>query len=233
MDYEDVKMSLKLVYFKMRALAEAPQMLMRCNGIEYDYVMAWEYFGDTWANAKSQLVFNQLPMLEVDGRHQICQSIAILNFLEKKAGIHIENPIEAAKADAILQSSQELFSPLNPTINFAVGDDFVAKRDAMRPALSARFQQLQNCLLENSSKFFTDNTPRAADFAAFHHLDLSKQLDPMLIKEFPRLEAFTAAMTELPKMENYLKGRPELIGVGESPQLMIDGIAHPTGVQQT
>ena len=36
MDYEDVEMSLKLVYFKMRALAEAPQMLMRCNGIEYD-----------------------------------------------------------------------------------------------------------------------------------------------------------------------------------------------------
>ena len=133
-------MSFKLVYFKMRALAEAPQMLMICNGIE---------------------------------------------------------------------------------------------RDSMRPALSARFQQLQNCLLENSSKFFIDNMPRAAEFAAFHHLDLSKQLDPMLIKEFPRLEAFTVAMTELPKMEEYLKDRPELIGVGESPQLVIDGIAHPTGLQQT
>jgi len=226
-------MSLKLVYFKMRALAEAPQMLMRCNGIAYDYVMSWEHFGDIWSNAKTQLAFKQLPMLEVDGRHSICQSVAILKYLEKRAGISIEDPIEAAKADAILQSSQELFAPLNPTVNFAVGDDFVAKREAMRPALSTRFKELQNCLLENNSKFFTDNTPRAAEFAAFHHLDLSKQLDPMLIKEFPQLEAFTADMMALPKMAEYLNSRPELIGVGEAPRLVIDGIAHPTGVQQT
>ena len=66
-------------------------------------------------------------MLEVNGQHQVCQSIAILKFLEDKAGLRITDPIEAAKADAILQSSQELFAPLNPTVNFAVGDDFLTK----------------------------------------------------------------------------------------------------------
>ena len=226
-------MSLKLVYFKMRALAEAPQMLMRCNDIKYEYVMSWVYFGEPWVGAKQKLNFKQLPMLEVNGQHQVCQSIAILKFLEDKAGLRITDPIEAAKADAILQSSQELFAPLNPTVNFAVGDDFLTKRDAMRPALSTRFKELQNCLDENGSKFFTDDTCRAAEFAAFHHLDLSKELDPTLIKEFPRLETFISDVTELPEMTTYLKDRPTLIGVGQKPQLVIDGIEHPTGVTQT
>ena len=34
-------------------------------------------------------------------------------------------------------------------------------------------------------------------------------------------------------MTAYLKDRPELIGVGEKPQLVIDGKEHPTGVTQT
>ncbi|HCH24536.1 MAG TPA: hypothetical protein DE179_09615 [Oceanospirillaceae bacterium] len=224
-------MSLKLVYFNVRALAEAPQMLMMCNGIDYQYEMSWDYFGDIWANAKPKLAFKQLPMLDVDGQHQICQSIAILKLLENIAGINIKDPIAAAKADAILQSVQERLAPINPTVNLAVGDDFVAKKEAMRPSLLIRFEELQNCLLENSSKFYTDNTPRAAEFASFHYLDLSKLLDPTLIKEFPRLEKFVSDMTHLPKMAEYLESRPELIGVGEVPQMVIDGIARPTGSQ--
>ena len=37
---------LKLIYFKMRALAEAPQLLLKYSGIEYDYLMSWEHFDD-------------------------------------------------------------------------------------------------------------------------------------------------------------------------------------------
>ena len=50
-------MSLKLVYFKMRVLTEAPQMLMHCNNIHYQYLMYWEHYSDEWANMKSRLAF--------------------------------------------------------------------------------------------------------------------------------------------------------------------------------
>ena len=228
-----MKHKLELIYFKMRALAEAPRLLFHYTNTEYDDLMSWDYYDKEWSEVKPNIPFKQLPMLVVDKKHEICQSIAILNFLEDKADLVIKDPIAAAKASAILQSAQELFAPLNPTVNFAVDNDFKAKKDAMRPALSTRFQELQNCLIENDAKFFTDNTPRAAEFATFHHLDLSKKLDPTLIKEFSRLEEFISDMTELPKMEEYLKDRPELIGVGEKPQLLIDGTAHPTGVQKS
>ena len=226
-------MSLKLVYFKMRALAEAPQMLMRCYGIDYQYVMSWDHFGDVWPNVKPTIAFKQLPMLEVDGQEQICQSVAILQFLEQRAGLTIADPVRAAQSMAILQSAQELFAPMNPTVNFAVDDDFIAKRDAMRGALVSRFSDLSRCLALHDGKFFFDGTPRAAEFAAYHHLDLSKLLDPTIIQEFPRLEEFLADMEDLAEMQAYLADRPELIDVAKEPKLVFDGVAHPTGTQQT
>lgn len=226
-------MKLKLVYFKMRALAEAPQMLMRCHNIEYDYLMSWEHFGDVWPNVKPTLTFKQLPMLEVNGTQQICQSVAILQYLETVAGITLKEPIKAAQSAAILQSAQELFAPLNPTVNFAVGDDFNSKKEAMRPNLSRRFSDLNNCLEVYEGQYFIDDTPRAAEFAAYHHLNLSQLLDETLIVEFPRLQKFLSDMEAIPELAHYLGERPQLIDVGEEPKLIINGIAHPTGVTQT
>ena len=217
----------------MRALAEAPQMLMRCHNISYNYLMSWEHFDDVWPNVKPTLSFRQLPMLEVDGSHQICQSIAILLYLETLAGISITDPIKSAKASAILQSAQELFAPLNPTVNFAVGDDFISKRDAMRPSLAARFSDLTKCLDEYEGKYFIDDTPRAAEFAAYHHLNLSQLLDKTLLAEFPRLERFISDMEKMPKLMGYLNYRPQLIDVGTEPKLIIDGNPYPTGTMQT
>lgn len=224
---------LKLVYFKMRALAEAPQMLMRCNNINYEYVMSWDHFGEEWPKVKPSLAFKQLPMLEVDGKHQICQSVAILQYIENLAGLSIDDPVKSAQAAAILQSAQELFAPLNPAVNFAVGDDFNVKRDAMRPNLAARFSDLAGCLDVYDGKYFIDDTPRAAEFAAYHQLNLSTCLDETLLAEFPRLEKFVADMEAIPEMAKYLETRPALIDVAQAPKLVIDGKAHPTGTMQT
>ena len=227
------KLKLKLVYFKMRALAEAPQMLMRCYNIDYDYLMSWEHFGDVWPNVKPTLAFKQLPMLEVNVTQQICQSVAILQYLETVAGITLDDPIKAAQSAAILQSAQELFAPLNPAVNFAVGDDFNSKKEAMRPILYGRFSDLDDCLQVYEGKYFIDDTPRAAEFAAYHHLNLSKLLDETLIAQFPRLQTFLYDMEKMPELTHYLNKRPQLIDVGEEPKLIINGKAHPTGVTQT
>ena len=126
-------MKIDLIYFKMRALAEAPQLLMHYADIEYNYIMSWDYYDKEWQEVKPQIPFKQLPMIVVDDEHEICQSIAILNFIQNIAGLKLEDPVQEAKANAILQSAQELFLPLNPAVNFAVGDDFVKRRDDMLP----------------------------------------------------------------------------------------------------
>ena len=217
----------------MRALAEAPRLLLHYTEIKYDYIMSWDYYDQEWSEVKYKVPFRQLPMLVVDNKHQICQSIAILTFIEKIAGINVSDPILNAKANAVMQSAQELFMPLNPAINFAVGDSFKKKREDMMPFLNLRFEDLQRALKDNDKMFYIDDTPHACDFAVYHHLDLSKLLDPELIKKFPRLEKFIEDIESIETVKSYLNSRPELIDVGVEPKLLIDGVAHPTGVKKT
>ena len=224
---------LKLVYFKMRALAEAPQLLLEYSGLEYEYLMSWDHFDDVWSKVKPMIPFQQLPMMEVGDGTQICQSIAILQYIENRSGLSISDPIKAAEAMAILQSAQELFAPLNPTVNFATGDDFLTKRDAMREGLKSRFADLARCLEKYDGKYFIDDTPRAAEFAAYHDFDLSRHLDPEILDSFPRLLQFVNDIESINSISSYLENRPKLIDVGIEPKLIIDGKAQPTGVQKT
>ena len=217
----------------MRALAEAPQLLLEYSGLEYEYLMSWDHFDDVWSNVKPTIPFQQLPMMETEDGTQICQSIAILQYIENRSGLSISDPIKAAEAMAILQSSQELFAPLNPTVNFATGDDFVTKRDAMREGLKSRFADLARCLEKYDGKFFIDDTPRAAEFAAYHHFDLSRYLDPEILNSFPRLLQFINDIESINSISSYLENRPKLVDVGIEPKLIIDGKAQPTGVQKT
>ena len=224
---------LKLVYFKMRALAEAPQLLLNYCKINYEYIMSWDHFDDEWSNVKPKLAFKQLPMMEVEDGSQICQSIAILQYIENLGGLKISDPLMAAEAMAVLQSAQELFVPLNPTVNFAVGQDFSNKRDSMRIYLESRFSDLARYLDKHEGRYFIDDTPRAAEFACFHHLDLSRELDPEILKKFPRLIKFVKDIEDIDAVSTYLKNRPELVGVGTEPKLVINGTEHPTGVNKT
>ena len=224
---------LKLVYFKMRALAEAPQLLLNYCKINYEYIMSWDHFDDEWSNVKPKLAFKQLPMMEVEDGTQICQSIAILQYIENLGGLKISNPVKAAEATAVLQSAQELFAPLNPTVNFAVGQDFNNKRDSMRVNLESRFSDLARYLDKYEGMYFIDDTPRAAEFACFHHLDLSRNLDPEILNNFPRLIKFVNDIEAIDSVSKYLKNRPKLVGVGIEPKLIINGTEHPTGVNKT
>ena len=227
-----MKHKLELVYFKMRALAEAPRLLLHYLDLEYSYIMSWDYYGKEWSETKSKVPFRQLPMLVVDGEHEICQSIAILTFIEKIAGIEISDPILNAKANAVMQSAQELFMPLNPTINFAVAESFKKKKEDMMLFLNTRFEDLERALRDNDAMFYINNKPHACDFAVYHHLDLSKLLDPGLIKKFSRLEKFVEDIESIESIKSYLNSRPKLIDVSVEPKLVIDGVAHSTGVKK-
>ena len=62
---------------------------------------------------------------------------------------------------------------------------------------------------------------------------MSKKLDVTLIKNFPRLEKFVEDIESIESIKSYLNSRPKLIDVSVEPKLVIDGVAHPTGVKKT
>ena len=49
----------QLIYFNLRALAEAPQMMLRYASINYSYEMAWDYYGKPWWCYKCKWQFSE------------------------------------------------------------------------------------------------------------------------------------------------------------------------------
>jgi glutathione S-transferase len=221
---------LTLVYFKMRALAEAPQMMLRYRDHPYHYAMGWDYFGRPWAEAKSEATYRQLPMLVTEDGTRITQTGAIMRYLARRLDLMPTDSIQAALADEVFEGAHELFMPLNPVVNFRTGDAFREAAESCLPALSNRFADFERLLARQDGPFFLGKTPCFCDFAAFHHIDLSHFLDESILVDLPRLHEFAEAMRALPGIGAYLAERPELIGVGVGPKLVIDGVPVPTGV---
>ena len=220
---------LTLVYFKMRALGEAPQMMLRHREHPYRYAMGWDYFGKPWAEVKSEATYRQLPMLVTEDGTRITQTGAIMRYLARRLDLMPVDPVMAALADEVFEGAHELFVPLNPLVNFKTGDAFRDGCEACLPALKARLRILRGCWRAATASSFLARL-RHCDFAAFHHIDLSHFLDEAILADFPRLFEFNAAMRGLSGMGAYLADRPELIGVGVGPKLVINGRPVPTGI---
>ena len=47
------------------------------------------------------------------------------------------------------------------------------------------------------------------------------------------LEKFIEDIESIETVKSYINSRPELIDVSVEPKLVIDGVAHPTGVKKT
>ena len=121
--------------------------------------------------------------------------------------------------------------PLNPTINFAVEDNFETKRTNILSALPPRLDDFERILDRNEGGFLVGKMPHYCDFGLFHHLDLAHFLDDDPLTDFPQLAAFMQNMRGIDDMAAYLQSRPELTGVGVRPQLVIYGRPVSTGLK--
>ncbi len=223
---------LDLIYFKMRAFTEAIQMQLCYANIPYNYHFPWDYFDKPWPEVKKEAGFGQLPLLVINDKKRMWQSGSIMRYTATLANTLPENSEDRGIADAIFESSQELFQPLNATINFRVGEDYENFKksilDDFRPRLFYFNKFLENY---NSGPFFFGQSPFYCDFGTYHQFSLIRVLDNTIFEEFPLVNLFMTAVENLEGVSEYLSSRPELIGVSEKPRLVIDGKAVPTGMK--
>ena len=223
---------LQLIYFKLRALAEAPQMMMHYANVPYTYEMAWDFYGKPWAEAKPEVAFGQLPVLVVDSHTYIWQSGAITRYVATLTGTIPDDPLLVAQVDAVFDSTQELFPPLNPTVNVTAGDVHEQRKQTFLDSFPATLMNFAKQLeRKDDGPFFFGAKPYYCDFSAYHHFSLAQILKADILNPHASVLHFMAAVESLPGVSEYLASRPELIDVGTEPKLVINGIAEPTGVK--
>ena len=223
---------LQLIYLKLRALAEPPQMMMCYAGIVYSYEMAWDYYGKPWSEAKPEVAFGQLPVLVVNDKVHIWQSGAIVRYLAKLTKTVPEDHLLAARVDAVFEQTQELFVPLNPTVNVRVGEDHLKLKETFLSSFPDILKNFARQLeLSSDGPFFFGPKPYYCDFSAYHHFSLAAILQQDILDTFSSVMDFMNAVENLSGVKEYLAARPEIIDVGTSPKLILGGVAQPTGAK--
>ena len=222
---------LDLVYFKMRAFTEAIQMQLCYGNVPYTYNMAWEYFDKPWPVMKKEIGFGQLPVLIIDSKTHIWQSGSIMRYTANLANTCPTNEEDRGIADAIFESSQELFQPLNATINFKVGEEYESLKKTILSGFEPKIFYFNKYLeRDNSGPFFLGKSPTYCDFGTYHQLSMIRVMEPTIFDDWPTIKGFLSAIENLKGVSEYLDGRPELVGIKEEPKLIIKGKAVPTGM---
>ena len=224
-------MDLKLIYGNMRALCEAPQMMLHYANIPYEYKMVWDHYGSSWAEVKKDIIFNRLPILIINEDKYIWQSNTIIRYLSNLTKTKPSDEFQLAYCDAVFESTHEMFSPLNPTINMTFGEKYNSnKKKLLEDILPNSLNNFEKLLQNSSGNFFIGNDPFYCDFNAYHHFSMCLILDRNIFSNFPNLKKFINNFEKLNNIKNYLDSRPELVELGKSPHFLIDGKKVPTGL---
>ena len=99
--------------------------------------------------------------------------------------------------------------------------------DDFRPRLFYFNKFLEN---DQSGPFFLGKLPYYCDFGTYHQFSLIRVLDNTVFDDFSSVKLFMTAVENLKAISEYLSSRPELIGVGKEPKLIIGGKAVSTGI---
>ena len=223
---------LDLIYFKMRAFTEAIQMQLCYGNIPYNYHFPWDYFDKPWPEVKKEVGFGQLPLMVINDKKRVWQSGSIMRYTATLANTVPENLEDRGIADAIFESSQEMFQPLNATINFRLGEDYENFKKSILDDFGPRLSYFNKFLgNDQSGPFFFGQSPFYCDFGTYHQFSLIRVLDNTIFDDFPSVKLFMSEVENLAGVSDYLSSRPELIGVSEEPKLVINGKAVPTGMK--
>lgn len=202
---------LKLLYFNMTGRGEAIRLMCKYAGLELEDYRFSSMDEFQKMKADGTLQFGQVPAMEVTlengTTHQLVQSYAILNYLAKIGGVYPDDPLVAAKADAILfQDADTFFAPTMCTYPDRFGvclDDAgkeKTKEQVIQEIMPKHLAKIEKILASSPTGFLAGTEkPTPADFVWYcrlnHHIPEWEHVYP---KDFGNFEDY-------PKIKEFIK----------------------------
>ncbi len=208
---------LKLHYFDIKGKGEPIRLFCAYAGLDLeDHRFA--SMEDFLAMKESgKLAFGQVPMLEVDGNHQLVQTSAILRYLSIIGGLYPEDPLIAAKVDAAMDQEADAFTGTTVVAymnRFGLDLDVVAKGKAYdaisTDVLPSHLKSVESLIKASSTGWIAGTEePSIADFVWFSRLvdfvpnkeEYSEKLKSL--EEYPALKTFIEKIKSLEAIKQY------------------------------
>ncbi|KAG7357561.1 glutathione S-transferase, N-terminal domain containing protein [Nitzschia inconspicua] len=213
---------LKLYYFDIKGKGEPIRLLCAYAGIDiedYRFVTRDEFLA---MREGTRLPFSQVPMLEVDGKHSLVQSCAIMRYLGKLGGLYPVDPIQAAKVDALMEQETDTFIGTTVlTYGRRFGIDLTpdvkekSYEQISDEVLPGHFRNIEKCLRASPTGWLAaTDEPSPADFMWYVKLSLmaeKKELSEKIrtLEDFPKIRALMEKFESLTPVQEYYASKDD------------------------
>ncbi|XP_029636658.1 S-crystallin SL11-like [Octopus sinensis] len=198
--------SYTLYYFNGRGRAEICRFLFTIADIQYSDKRI-EY--SEWTQMKCKMPGSMLPVLELDPKTFIPQSMAISRYLAREFGFHGQNNLEMLRVDAICDCFQDICNEY--MLMYHEKDP--AKKEELRRRYELMCDRilpyLEKTLTSNNSgnKWFVGDKILMCDLMCYSALENPLHDKSSLLKDYPKLQALRKRVAEHPKIDQYIKRR--------------------------
>ncbi|XP_022081685.1 uncharacterized protein LOC110974392 [Acanthaster planci] len=197
----------KLTYTQGRGLAEVIRLTLTAAGVEFE-----DYFISEPEQMKKllddgDLLFRQIPSLEIDGL-KLVQSSAIARYVAHKYKMTGKTPEEQAMVDMMFEGSRDFYRLGFATAAFKDTEEEkqqtleLIKREANNRYLPA-FEKVYK---QSTSGFLVGDSLSLADLGWLDVLLWLHELEPEFAVKFPAVAVFTSKISSLPRVSAFLKG---------------------------
>lgn len=209
--------SYTLYYFNGRGRAEICRMLFALSGVEYDDSRIT--FTD-WKNFRSKMPCSCLPVLEIDRKVQVPQSMAIARYLAREFGFHGKDNIEMTKVEYIADSFYDIFNDYmrlyhdrDGRLLTCLGADIrnrtsnSAMRQSYEESCKRVLPYMEELLDKEGYSFFLGNQIKLCDLMCYASLENPLSENPVLLNDYPKIRALRQKVASLPQIKEYLRKR--------------------------
>uniref|UniRef100_A0A914PPM7 glutathione transferase n=1 Tax=Panagrolaimus davidi TaxID=227884 RepID=A0A914PPM7_9BILA len=211
----------KLSYLPIRYLAEPARLIFHYAQEEFED----EQLGfDEWDSVKQTSPFNTLPLLTINGKIQIGQSMTIFRYLAKQFGLDGGTDLEDAHINCIAEYFREMMEKARPFVRFwnrgIVEKNFEQNDEEpefplvvqqlklyLEPAVREYFPVIIDLLKKSKNDFFADSGITWVDFFISEYVDSLKNVAPELAEQYPELLEHSKIVHSIPQLQNYLESR--------------------------
>lgn len=194
-------------YFPVKALGEAPRLLMVYGGQDFEDVRVSP---ENWPELKPKTPFGQMPLIQIDGK-VYAQSNAISRYLGRKYGVNGATPEQDLEIDQVVDFINDIRAKA-ATVHYEQDEAAKAKRHAeftkdVYPALLNKFSDI---IAKNNGHVALGKLTWG-DFIFAGMFDYLKAMlqDPQLEKKYPNFKKVVDNVENLPKVKEYVAKRPQ------------------------
>lgn len=197
--------SYKVIYFDSRGRGELPRLLFHAAGVPFEDVRLTK---EEFQAMKPTLPFEQLPVLEVDGKIY-AQTLGIATYLAREFGFYGKTNLESLKISETLFHLVDVFAIVIKV--FYESDEARKeqyKKEAVEEKLPKAIEYLAKLLQKSGTGYFVGSEMTLADISVFDMCTLLEGFKVLEIAKCPvEIQQLVEKVSTHPKLAKYISER--------------------------